>query len=95
MSRKSCLINFFGGSTDVYAHSYFSQFPRESPRGYGVEIVLFEEKIKDFYQQLQGKIAILTELRLRPWGAYDFRISDPFGYYLRFSEPYDNLLQSA
>jgi len=29
---------------------------------------------------------VVEPLRMRPWGARDFRIADPFGYYLRITE---------
>jgi catechol 2,3-dioxygenase-like lactoylglutathione lyase family enzyme len=73
MKRKSSVLNFYGGSQKVYSHSYFGRFKKTTKCGYGVE-----------------KFArIVQPLKLKKWGRRDFRIVDPFGFYLRITERYE------
>lgn len=50
--------------------------------------------IDALYERARPFARIVDELRDRPWGARDFRLEDPFGYYLRISEPRDVRAQS-
>lgn len=62
----------------------------ESERGIGVEICLYVEdsELDDLYarvaRECSTKIETLVE---QPWGARDFRVVDPDGYYVRISGP--------
>ncbi len=86
-----CILNFWGGNDDIYTQEYFSRFRKDTKRGYGVEIVIptlqpleaLEAKL------IAENIEINEPLRLQPWGLYDFRVEDPFGYYLRITTPHD------
>ncbi len=90
MQKGKNLLNFYGGSEDVFQHSYFQQFPDNTQRGYGVEMILLVGDIEKYYEEVSEKIdTIATPLKLRPWGKKDFRLCDPFGYYWRISEAYD------
>lgn len=91
LERSGCVIHFYGGSEQVVRHSYFGRFPKDSPRGYGVEIILFCDDIETLFERVRGEVEVevVSGLQLRPWGVKDFRVADPFGYYLRISEPYD------
>jgi uncharacterized glyoxalase superfamily protein PhnB len=51
--------------------------------GIGVEIVLNTADIDAAYTIAQNSGWPTSELALRPWGLYDFRLADPDGYYLR------------
>ncbi len=96
MKRHNSLIAFYCGNEDVYEHQYFGQFDKNTVRGYGVEISIYitDISIEDFYAEISSKIEkkyIVQELEAKPWGIKDFRIIDPFGFYLCFREP-DNIL---
>lgn len=92
MSRGNSILGFYCGNEEVYRHSFFSRFPRNTPRSYGVEIGIYvcDRDIAKFYAEVVRKIGkkfVVKSLMLQPWGKWDFRIVDPFGFYLRFSEP--------
>ncbi|GAP13228.1 protein containg glyoxalase-like domain [Longilinea arvoryzae] len=93
MKRDKSILNFYCGSEKVYEHSFFKRFPKATVRGYGVEIVLPIRHIDKFYKTVCSLIdekklngEIVEELALKPWGKMDFRMTDPFGFYLRFTE---------
>lgn len=77
------ILCFWPGNDSVNQQPYFSRFPNETKRGYGVEIVLMVENIELYYEQVKDKVKVVEELVLQPWGLKDFRVEDPFGYYLR------------
>ncbi len=83
------ILNLYGGSHVIAQHSHFGKFPTHTPRGFGVEIVLFFNEIDALFLRLQAKAQVASPPKLRAWGVNDFRVVDPFGFYLRISEPYD------
>lgn len=90
MRKKTSVLCFYSGTTKVYEHSYFRKFPKDTKRGYAVEIVIPVDDVKSFYKTVQelhkDMIVIpLTERFYYP----DFRMIDPFGFYLRFVERYN------
>jgi catechol 2,3-dioxygenase-like lactoylglutathione lyase family enzyme len=87
------LLCFWGGTPAVRRHPYFRQFGRTSKRGYGVEIVVPVDDVEAAYQVARRARCVVEELQQRPWGARDFRIEDPFGYYVRITEPHDVLAE--
>ena len=82
-------ICFYGGSSSVANHSYFGKFPEHTKKGYGVELVVFVDDIQGLYKSIEEKITVVRELTTRPWGAADFRVEDPFGFYIRVSQRYE------
>lgn len=94
MRRGSSVLCFYCGSEEVYDQSYFKRFPKNTPRGYAAEIIIPVENIDQFYEDiLQNGFEenIVNPLELKHWGKKDFRLVDPFGFYLRLTEPYDIL----
>ncbi|OGM11827.1 hypothetical protein A2Z22_00085 [Candidatus Woesebacteria bacterium RBG_16_34_12] len=96
MTRGKSVLAFFCGNEEVFNHPFFKQFPKTTPRGYGVEICLYisGQPIEEYYKQIIktiGKDKIITPLQVKPWGSKDFRIIDPFGYYICVREE-DNIL---
>ena len=89
MKRKRSILNFYGGSENIYSHSYFGRFKKTTRRGYGVEIIIPVESIESFYKKAKRFAKIVRPLMLKKWGRRDFRILDPFGFYLRITERYD------
>lgn len=87
LARGENVLRFWPGTERASEHSYFRAFPAGSARGYGVEIVLPVDDLDDLYETALASGVVVDELRLRPWGARDFRLADPFGFYLRFTEP--------
>lgn len=59
-------------------------------RGVGVELVLETSDIDQFHTRMQQAGAAIHEpLKEQPWGATDFRMLDPDGYYWRITSPRD------
>jgi uncharacterized glyoxalase superfamily protein PhnB len=92
MKMKNSILCFFCGNAKVYEQSYFKKFPKDTHRGYAVEIVIFVDEIESYYEKVKRFAKVVEELEMQPWGDKDFRIEDPFGFYIRFSSPYDTLL---
>lgn len=69
--------------------------PGEQPvealaRGVGVELVLEISDIGQFHAKMQqAGVSIHEPLKEQPWGATDFRMLDPDGYYWRITSPRD------
>jgi uncharacterized glyoxalase superfamily protein PhnB len=89
MERTGAILCFWAGNEEVYTHSHFKKFPSDTPRGYGVEIIIGIEDVEAFHDQIKGFAEVVDPLVTQPWGLKDFRIVDPFGYYIRFTEPHD------
>lgn len=85
------ILCFWAGNEKVYQHPIFKEYRKEIPRGIGVEIILMVENIEAFYEKVKDSANVVEPLTGRPWGLKDFRARDPFGYYLRFTEPHDIL----
>jgi dihydroneopterin aldolase len=79
-------VAFWPGSPRVWEHSYFDRFPRETPRGYGVEVVLAVHDLDPLHARASELGCVVSPLERRHWGPRDFRIADPYGYYIRFTE---------
>ncbi|MBI3384686.1 hypothetical protein HY030_00655 [Candidatus Gottesmanbacteria bacterium] len=97
MKRGESVIAFFCGNNEVYNHPFFKRFPKNTVRGYAVELAIYisDKPIDDYYQEVVNNVGekyIVQPLIVKPWGSKDFRMIDPFGFYLRFGEP-DNILQ--
>ena len=90
MKLEQNILCFWGGNESIYKQKYFSQFPKNSSKGYGVEIILMIKNINNYYQKLiNSKIKISQPLSTKPWGLSDFRIADPNGFYIRITSPHD------
>ncbi|NMC58131.1 MAG: tetratricopeptide repeat protein [Candidatus Methanofastidiosa archaeon] len=92
LRKRRCIINFYGGSSIIDQHIFFSRFPSSTPNGHRVEIIIPVDNIEVEYESAIKSLnasSIVEELQLQPWGKRDFRIVDPFGFYLRFTEKID------
>lgn len=88
------MLNFYGGDDRIYDQSFFKQYPRETKKGYATEITITTNNIEEIYQiatkNLKEHIVRdLKELEDHGHKWRDFRIVDPFGFYLRFTELLD------
>lgn len=96
IKKDDSILAFYCGTDEVYDHRFFKRYPKSTPRGYGVEVVIYTDSIDEFYKEFIDKLGekyIVEPLIKQRWGKKDFRIMDPFGFYVRFSEP-DNILIS-
>ena len=91
MKMGDTVICFWPGTEDVYEQSYFKKFPKNTPRGYGVELVIMVPDIDNYYSKVKKFANVIDPLVLRPWGSKDFRVADPHGYYLRFTQVHNVL----
>jgi len=89
MKRKTSVLNFYGGSEKVYRHSYFGRFRKSTKCGYGVEIIIPVDRVEQLYKNVRKFARIVQPLQLKKWKRRDFRIVDPFGFYLRITERYE------
>ncbi len=91
IKRGNNILCFWGGNENILEHEYFSQFPNDSKRGYGVELVMMVEDVDSYYEEVKQFAKVVEELKLKPWGLRDFRIEDPFGFYLRITNHHNIL----
>lgn len=98
MTRKdemgNTMLNFYGGDERVYNQSYFKQFPKNTKRAYASEVTIVAKDIESIHNSAMTNLKkhIVKPLRSNEdhnhkWK--DFRMEDPFGFYLRFTEIID------
>jgi uncharacterized glyoxalase superfamily protein PhnB len=85
LKMEANLLCFWAGNEQVYEQSYFKQFPSNTKRGYGVEIVIMVTDVEQYYEKVKDFANVVEPLAMRAWGLKDFRVEDPFGYYLRIT----------
>lgn len=88
------ILNFYGDDERVFNQSYFKKFPKDTIRGYAIEMTIPIADIDSFYALAQRELSDHIEKELQEtqdekWKWRDFRMSDPYGYYLRFTELLD------
>ena len=94
MSLDGNTLCFWAGNQEVFNQPHFKQFPKDTPRGYGVEIVIMVNSIDVFYEKVKDKANVVEPLIRQPWGLQDFRTVDPAGYYIRFTSEHNILNES-
>ena len=92
LKMEDNILCFWAGNETVYEQSYFKRFSRDTKRGYGVEVVIMVADLEAYYRKVQGTVNVVTPLDRRPWGLRDFRIEDPFGYYIRVTSVHNVLM---
>lgn len=85
------VLCFWPGNKEVYKQSYFSQFPKGTKRGYGVELKIMVDDVQAYYKKVKGVANVVSPLKKQPWGLWDFRCVDPAGYYLCVTEKHNIL----
>jgi len=86
------MINFYGDQEKVAQHARFVDFPADTPRGYAVEITIAVTDVEGLWKTVApslSKEVVSQPLTLKRWGKQDFRVIDPFGFYVRFTELVD------
>ena len=93
-SLGKTMLNFYGGDDRVYNQSYFKEFPKDTKRAYASEITMTVQDIEGLYDLAMTNLKdhVVKPLRANKdhnheWR--DFRMEDPFGFYLRFTELLD------
>lgn len=89
MELEGNVLCFWSGNNEIYNQPHFQQFPKNTTRGYGVEISINVSDIESYYDKYKHIANVVEPLILQPWGLKDFRAVDPFGYYLRFTSKHD------
>jgi len=87
--KGKSVLNFYGGTKRVFNHPYFKKWSGKTKKGYAVEIIIPIDGIKQFYKKIKKFVKVVEPLKFKRWGRWDFRIEDPFGFYIRFTERYD------
>lgn len=85
-------LNFYGDKEKVSQHAFFKDFPEGTRRGYGVEITIPVSDVEGLWDSVKDELKpdqIAQPLTLKRWGKKDFRVADPFGFYVRFTELVD------
>lgn len=85
MQMEGNILCFWAGNQEVYNQPHFKQFPKDTPRGYGVEVVICIADVQQYYERVKNAANVVEPITKQPWGLYDFRAVDPAGYYLRFT----------
>jgi len=83
------LLNFYGNKEEVSQHAHFKNFPVTTPRGYGVETTVPVSDVEKLWEGVKLKLSssqVAQPLTLKRWNKKDFRVVDPFGFYIRFTE---------
>jgi len=78
MKRGDSILSFFCGNNEVYSHTYFKKFSKNTPRGYATELAIYitDVDLEKYYNQVVSKIdnnSIVQPLVMKPWGSKDFR----------------------
>lgn len=94
LKMEDNILCFWCGNQSVYDQPYFKRFSRETKHGYGVEIIIMVNDIESYYSKVKDFANVVEKLLLQPWGLKDFRVEDPFGYYLRITSPH-NILNTS
>ena len=88
LRRGEIRLSLQGDSHVVAGPHYFTPHIQQLPRGTGVEVSIQVADVDAEY--LRAKTAglnIVKPMQDRPWGARDFRLADPDGYFLRITSP--------
>ncbi len=91
MNMEENILCFWCGNQSVQDHPYFKKFSPTNQPGYGVEIIVMVENVEAYYDRVKAIANVVGPIALQPWGLKDFRVADPFGYYLRITEKHDIL----
>ncbi len=86
VAKDTALLCFWGENGMAAKHPYFGKWEK-TKRGVGIEIAIPVKDVEKYYEQIKSHVKVVEELKIKPWKIKDFRIEDPNGYYVRFTEP--------
>jgi lactoylglutathione lyase len=88
LRRGDIKLAIQGDAHAVEGPHYFTPHIARTPRGTGVEISIQVADVDA--EHIRAKTAglnIVKSMQDRPWGARDFRLADPDGYFIRITSP--------
>jgi lactoylglutathione lyase len=88
LERDGVKLTLQGDAHAVAGPHYFTPDIGRRPRGTGVEVAVQVDDVDALYAVAQAKgLNIVKPIQDRDWGARDFRVADPDGYFVRFTSP--------
>jgi len=82
-------LRFWPGSAPALRRGHFGG--RSGTPGHRVEIVLTFDDLDTAFTRATSMGTTVEPIRMRHWGLRDFRVLDPYGFYVRCTEPHDPL----
>lgn len=89
MGHGADMLRFWPGTAALGRLSHFGPSPSNAIPGYRIEIVLTFADIEAAFAAATSAGTIVEPIRERRWGLRDFRVLDPYGFYVRCTEPHD------
>jgi catechol 2,3-dioxygenase-like lactoylglutathione lyase family enzyme len=89
MVHGADILRFWPGSSSALRRGHFARDPITS--GHGAEIVLTFDDLDAAFTQATSIVTTVEPIQLRHWGLRDFRVLDPYGFYVRCTEAHDPL----
>jgi len=88
LERDGVKLTLQGDSHAVAGPHYFTPNIGRRPRGTGVEIVVQVDDVDELHETARAVgLDVVKPIQDRDWGARDFRVADPDGYFVRFTSP--------
>jgi len=88
LRRGEIRLALQGDAHAVAGPHYFTPHIQSFPRGTGVEISIQVADVDaEYIRAKTAGLNIVKPMQDRPWGARDFRLADPDGYFLRITSP--------
>jgi len=88
LRRGEIKLSLQGDAHAVAGPHYFTPHIGTFPRGTGVEISIQVADVDaEYIRARTAGLNIVKPMQDRPWGARDFRVADPDGYFLRITSP--------
>jgi lactoylglutathione lyase len=88
LEREGVRLALQGDAHAVAGPHYFTPHIGRRPRGTGVEIVVQASDVAALHAAATAAgLRVVKPIQDRPWGARDFRVADPDGYFVRFTSP--------
>lgn len=85
--RSGSVLIALGRAAGLPKKHHFNPEVQNGRRGLGVEIVLEVDDVKSCFEKVKasGYKGVVSPMQKQSWGATDFRVADPDGYYLRIT----------
>jgi lactoylglutathione lyase len=88
LRRGEIKLSLQGDAHVVAGPHYFTPNIQQFPRGTGVEVSIQVADVDaEYIRAKTAGLNIVKPMQDRPWGARDFRVADPDGYFLRITSP--------
>lgn len=87
------ILRFWPGSPSALRRGHFAG--DTGTPGHRVEIVLTFNDLDATFSRAASLATTVEPIRMRHWGLRDFRVLDPYGFYVRCTEPHDPLISRS